>query len=267
LVSLPLARATTVWVAFLAGAITFGSLIGAMFIGQQFVQNVLGYDTLTAAAVVLPSAICAALFGQVAGQLIIKRGSRPTLSLGLICVAIAFAIMLLTWHEGTSIGWVLVAYGFVGTGVGLSATPASRALMSSMPQSHAGLGSALLDLTRDFGGAVLQAVLGGMLAAAYAKQMTADISGLPAEQAAQVTDQIADELTSSFAGAAEIASHYAPPTSQEIINAASVAFTDGKSAAICVALALSLIGLLIVWLRFPSKQVEEAYYAKVAQEV
>jgi DHA2 family multidrug resistance protein-like MFS transporter len=54
LVSLPLAKARTFWVAFVAGAITFGSLIGAMFIGQQFTQNVLGYDALKAAAVVLP---------------------------------------------------------------------------------------------------------------------------------------------------------------------------------------------------------------------
>ncbi|MGH3480480.1 MAG: MFS transporter, partial [Nocardioidaceae bacterium] len=34
------------WVAALAGIIVFGSLMGAMFIGQQFLQNVLGYSTL-----------------------------------------------------------------------------------------------------------------------------------------------------------------------------------------------------------------------------
>ncbi|MDP2013345.1 MAG: MFS transporter, partial [Actinomycetota bacterium] len=60
LVSLPLARQRTFWVAFVGGSIAFGSLIGAMFIGQQFTQNVLGYDTLSAAAVVLPSAVCSA---------------------------------------------------------------------------------------------------------------------------------------------------------------------------------------------------------------
>ena len=34
------------WVAACAGIIVFGSLMGAMFIGQQFLQNVLGYSTL-----------------------------------------------------------------------------------------------------------------------------------------------------------------------------------------------------------------------------
>ena len=33
------------WVAACAGIIVFGSLMGAMFIGQQFLQNVLGYST------------------------------------------------------------------------------------------------------------------------------------------------------------------------------------------------------------------------------
>ena len=264
LVSLPLARARTFWVAFVAGAITFGALIRAMFIGQQFVQNVLGYDTLSAAAVALPAAICAALFGSLAGHIIISRGGRFTLSLGLASVAVAFAIMLFTWHDQTALAWVLLAYAFVGAGVGLAATPASRALMSSVPTTHAGMGSAFLDLTRDFGGAVLQAVLGGMLAAQYLARMNADISGLPPAQASQVTDQIAEELTASFAGAEHVASQYPPDIGQEIIHAASQAFTDGKSAAMGVALLLSLIGLLLVLLRFPKKQAEEAYYAKIA---
>ena len=38
------------WVAALAGIIVFGTLMGAMFIGQQFLQNVLGYSTLDAGA-------------------------------------------------------------------------------------------------------------------------------------------------------------------------------------------------------------------------
>ena len=45
------------WVAATAGLIVFGSLMGAMFIGQQFLQNVLGYSTLSAGAAILPGAI------------------------------------------------------------------------------------------------------------------------------------------------------------------------------------------------------------------
>ena len=45
------------WVAACAGIIVFGSLMGAMFIGQQFVQNVLDYSTLDAGLAILPGAV------------------------------------------------------------------------------------------------------------------------------------------------------------------------------------------------------------------
>jgi MFS family permease len=135
LISLPLAKARTFWVAFVAGAITFGSLIGAMFIGQQFTQNVLGYSTLEAAEVVLPAAIFTALGGALGGKLISGKGSQFTFMLGLGSVALAFTIMLTTWTDQAQLGWILAAYTFMGLGVGLASTSASRALMSSVPPS------------------------------------------------------------------------------------------------------------------------------------
>ena len=45
------------WVAACAGVIVFGTLMGAMFVGQQFLQNVLGYSTLDAGIAILPAAI------------------------------------------------------------------------------------------------------------------------------------------------------------------------------------------------------------------
>ncbi len=45
------------WVAACAGIIVFGSLMGAAFISQQYLQNVLGYSTLEAGASILPAAL------------------------------------------------------------------------------------------------------------------------------------------------------------------------------------------------------------------
>src|SRR5207344_3079172 len=44
------------WVAACAGIIVFGSLMGAMFVGQQFLQDVLAYSTLDAGLAILPAA-------------------------------------------------------------------------------------------------------------------------------------------------------------------------------------------------------------------
>ena len=171
---------------------------------------------------------------------------------------------MVTWKQGANLTWILLAYGFVGAGVGMAATPASRALMSSVPQSHSGMGSAFLDLTRDFGGAVLQALLGGILAGVYVNKMSESIQGLPANQADQVTSDIANSLTASFGDAAHVAAQYPPNIGQQILTGASEAFTDGKTAAMGVALALSVIGLALVVVLFPKKQAENDYYEKVA---
>ena len=45
------------WVAACAGIIVFGSLMGAAFVSQQYLQNVLDYSTLEAGAAILPAAL------------------------------------------------------------------------------------------------------------------------------------------------------------------------------------------------------------------
>ena len=51
LYDLDIAARRVFWVAACAGIIVFGTLMGAMFVGQQFLQNVLGYSTLEAGLV------------------------------------------------------------------------------------------------------------------------------------------------------------------------------------------------------------------------
>ncbi|HPX78666.1 MAG TPA: MFS transporter, partial [Methanobacterium sp.] len=57
LYNLKIARRPTFMVAAVAGTIVFGSLMGAMYIGQQFMQNVLSYSTLHAGIAILPGAV------------------------------------------------------------------------------------------------------------------------------------------------------------------------------------------------------------------
>ena len=57
LYDLRIAARPTFWVAGGAGFIVFGSLMGAAFISQQYVQNVLGYSTLEAGAAIVPAGI------------------------------------------------------------------------------------------------------------------------------------------------------------------------------------------------------------------
>jgi len=251
--SLVIAKRRTFWVAAIAGLIVFGSLMGAMFIGQQFLQNVLAYSPFEASIVVLPTAVMTAICGQLAGRVISARGSRISFLVGLAAIAASFAVMLATWQAGAWLGWVLIAYALIGVGVGFAATPASRALMGSVPPRRTGMGSAFLDLTRDFGGAVIQALMGVILAGVYAASLTKVFNSLPPDQASQLGDQAAQQIVSSYESAAQVATQFPQPEAQQIIEAASKAFTEGKSAAISVGLVLTLGAVALVYALFPRK--------------
>src|SRR5215813_9077395 len=119
------------WVAACAGIIVFGSLMGAAFVSQQFLQNVLGYSTLGAGAAFLPTIVFMVLVAPRSAKLVETRGARFTLLCGYVFLFFAFATMLLLWKEGTSYWEIAIAYICIGIGVGFAGTPASHSLTSS----------------------------------------------------------------------------------------------------------------------------------------
>ena len=156
------------WVAAVAGIIVFGSLMAAMFVGQQFLQNVLGYDTLEAGASILPAAILMVFVAPRSAKLVEARGARFTLLLGYVFCLLGFLTMLLLWKDGIDYWKVGLGYAFIGIGVGFAGTPASHSLTGSVPVKRAGMASATADLQRDLGGAIMQSILGALLTAGYA---------------------------------------------------------------------------------------------------
>jgi DHA2 family multidrug resistance protein-like MFS transporter len=85
------------WVAACAGIIVFGTLMAAMFIGQQYLQYVLGYNTLQAGAAMLPAALFMVSIAPRSAKLVESYGSRLTLLIGYTSCFIGFVWMLLFW--------------------------------------------------------------------------------------------------------------------------------------------------------------------------
>jgi len=77
---------------------------------------------------------------------------------------------------------VIVAQMIVfGTGMGLTQAPATEAIMGAVPKEKAGVGSAVNDATRLFGGTLGVAVIGSVAASLYTSQLAATLpGGLPA---------------------------------------------------------------------------------------
>ena len=251
LYDLHIAARRTFWVAAVAGILVFGALVGAMFIGQQYLQNVLGYATWQAGLAILPTAAFMVVAAPVSAQIIERRGSRDALITGFISVGLGFVVMLVLWGQDASYAVVALAYSLLGIGVGIAGPPASKSLTESVPVARAGMASATADLQRDLGGAVLQALLGAVLTAGYAKAFAAQIENAPSS----ISDSVASQLTKSYASAENISLQY-PQYTDQIVAAARQSFVDGQHAAFAVGIAAMLVGLAVVWFGFPSKEAE-----------
>ena len=103
LYDLDIASRRVFWVAAVAGIIVFGSLMGAMFIGQQYLQNVLGYSTLEAGAAIIPAALFMVIVAPRSAKLVGARGARFTLLLGYVFVMLGFLTMFLLWNDGSAV--------------------------------------------------------------------------------------------------------------------------------------------------------------------
>jgi MFS transporter, DHA2 family, multidrug resistance protein len=255
LYDLHIASRPTFWVAACAGIIVFGSLMGSMFVGQQFLQDVLGYDTLDAGASILPAAILMVLVAPRSAKLVERQGARFTMLIGYAFVLLGFLAMLLLWKEGISYWKVGLAYALVGTGIGFAGTPASHSLTGSVPVKRVGMASGTADLQRDLGGAIMQSIFGALLAAGYTSAANTAIAASP--QASQINDSVQSQLTKSFAGAEAVAQQY-PQYANQIVAAAKTSFLKGDQWAYTAGIVAVLLGATLVAIFFPRREREQA---------
>ena len=261
LYDLKIAGRRTFWVAACAGIIVFGSLMGAAFISQQYLQNVLEYDSVEAGAAILPAVVLMVLVAPRSAKLVEARGARTTLLTGYVFLFLAFGWMLLFWGENSSYWQIGLAYAFIGIGVGFAGTPASHSLTGSVPVRRAGMASGTADLQRDLGGAIMQSVFGALLTAGYAAAFTSAIAG----SNDQVSDQVQGELTKSFASADQVAQQY-PQYADQIAAAARQSFLDGGDWAYTAGLIAIVLGALLVFFMFPRFEAEKQMLARFHEE-
>ena len=258
LYDLTIAGRRVFWVAACAGIIVFGSLMGALFIGQQFLQNVLGYSTIDAGASILPAVVFMVLIAPRSAKLVEAKGARFTLLVGYGCIFLGFLTMLVLWKEGSSYWEVGLAYAFIGAGVGFAGTPASHSLTGSVPVTRVGMASGTADLQRDLGGAIMQSIMGALLTAGYATAFSKTIASAP--NSSQVSQNVQSELTKSFDGATAVAKQY-PQYASQITAAAKESFIHGQHWAYASGLIAVVAGAVVVGIFFPGLEGEKELLA------
>jgi hypothetical protein len=123
------------------------------------------------------------------------------------------------------------------TGVSLSMSPMTASIMSAVPESRAGAGSAMNDATRELGAALGIAVLGSIAASQYSSHLHDALQRIPA--AARGT------ASSSIAGALEIAEQLPGRTGTAFATAAQTAFVDGIHVAATFGVVLAIVAALV----------------------
>ena len=143
--------------------VQFFAAFGLIFVLLQFLQLVLGYSPLEAGAALAPMALVMVAVAPRVPRLVERVGVRPVGPAGLALMAAGLVVMS-TMDAGSSY-WHLLAGGLVlGLGMALATTPATTAIVASLPDSQQGVASAVNDAAREVGGALGIAVLGSVLA-------------------------------------------------------------------------------------------------------
>ena len=141
-----------------------------------------------------------------------------------------------------SVLFVVLGLMVLGLGMGAVTTPATALLVSGLPPEQAGVGSAMNDVTREFGSAFGIAVLGSVLALRYSSLVK--VTGLSASTARTARNGIG--------GALQVARTVHPAAAARTLRvSADAAFTSGFRLAVVVG-ALVLAGLAaLTWAKLP----------------
>lgn len=227
---------------------------GFFYVGLPFLQLMLGYSPLETAVALLPVVAVMVPLSSLSPRLVRRFGVRAVMVTGAGVLSAGFlAAAQLTESSGylAFLGCVTVIFA----GMALSLTPATTAIVSSLPRGKQGVASAVNDATREIGTAVGIALLGSMYARGYESSIDSALTGQPADATRAVSESAAAGL--------QIAGQLGGTTGAELTHVVRVAFMDGLTTSLTVGAAvLAATAAVLLWLAprrtEPATQVTDA---------
>lgn len=214
----------------------FFSLFGFLFVVLQYLQDVRGFSPFPAGLATLPFALPIMVTAPLAPALAVRLGLRRLTMVGFALMTAAF-LVLAQVELGTSFAWFAFGQVLFGLGFGLTTTPATTTIVSSLPPERQGIASSVNDVAREFGGAVGIAVFGSLLTSLYSSGVDKAAGALPPPAREGVRD--------SITAATEVA-RSAGPAGKALVQQAQSSFVDGMSLALYVAAAVLAVGTLVL---------------------
>lgn len=142
--------------------ISFGGMMGAMFLLPVFTQTFLGYNATQSGLLFVPMGLALPIAAPIGARLALHIPVRYTVSFGTLLSAIAL-FMLRSLDPGMSMVDFVLPLVLFGAGLGLGLAPLTTAMTTAVPQNEVGVASGLLNLVRNLGGAFGIAIFGTLL--------------------------------------------------------------------------------------------------------
>jgi EmrB/QacA subfamily drug resistance transporter len=142
--------------------ISFGGMMGAMFLLPVFTQTILMYDATASGYLLLPMALALPIAAPLGARLSSAFHPRYIVSFGLFLCAVGL-YMLRVLDPAMGGADFIMPLALFGFGLGLGMAPLTSAATNSVPPSEVGVSSGLLNLTRNVGGAFGIAIFGTLL--------------------------------------------------------------------------------------------------------
>ena len=203
--------------------LVFMAMFGVMFLITQYFQLVLDYSPLSAALRLLPMAPIMIIVAPLTPRLSARFGANRVVTSGLVIVTVGL-LLFRTLGLHTSYPYVLFNMCFLVSGIALTMSPMTAAIMSSVPPRRAGAGSAMNDATRELGASLGIAVLGSLAATRYDNSLNHALTGLTAAERSKARG--------SLAGALNVADKLRAAPARALTTAAQHSFVNGVHMAV-----------------------------------
>ncbi len=212
----------------------YGALSGALFFLPFNLIQVRGYSAAAAGASFLPFAILMGGFSRWAGGLVNRFGTKLPLIVGPLVVSAGFLALA---FAGSANYWLSIFPGvfLLGAGMTITVAPLTTAVMGSIPQEQAGIGSGINNAVSRIAGLLAVAALGAVVTGIYAK----DLIGRSASLSLQDRQQIASTVHELLA--APVPKDLSADQSNDLKKSRVEAFLKGYQLAFMIAAGLAVL--------------------------
>ncbi len=202
------------------GLMIFGMLV-TFFSLTQFFQIVQGRSALEAGLLIVPASV-AMMFSAPLSAVLVRRIGPRYLVLAMAGAMVTGVLLLTGLGEASSAESVIVPLVIFGFGAGLGMPALTDTVMAAVPETDAGVASAVNDVSRELGGALGIATIGSVVSTLYRGNVDAALAG-------SVPVELVDLLGESVGVAAVAAQSLPAELAATVLDATRVAFVDAMT--------------------------------------